>query len=330
MLMNERIAAFPDQMLEAVSIGDRADLKVLPREVRTIVVTGLGGSGIGGTIFSQICEKDLRVPLIVNKDYFLPSFVNENTLVIVSSYSGNTEESVQAMEMAIKKGAMISCISSGGLISEIARKNACDLITIPGGNPPRSCFGYSIIQLFYLLSAYSLIPSNCRGELISTANNLKKSAARIQEDARAIAEKLISKLTVIYSESTYEGAAIRLRQQINENGKMLCWHHVFPEMNHNELVGWTEKQKDLAVLFLRTSDDYYRSAKRMDICKKIISGYCDTILDIQALGDSRLERTFYLVHLGDWISWYLSEIKGIDATEVRVIDFLKNELSQLK
>jgi glucose/mannose-6-phosphate isomerase len=126
-----------------------------------------------------------------------------------------------------------------------------------------------------------------------------------------------------------ESVAVRLRQQINENSKVLCWHHVYPEMNHNELVGWTEKNNNLAVVFLRNKDDFKRNAVRMDITKDIYAKYTDTIIEIFSKGQTLVEKSIYLVHLSDWVSWYLSELTGADAIEVRAIDYLKSELAKI-
>ncbi|MBK7856538.1 MAG: hypothetical protein IPJ79_18065 [Bacteroidetes bacterium] len=141
--------------------------------------------------------------------------------------------------------------------------------------------------------------------------------------------KIDWKITVIYSAANYEGVTVRLRQQIDENSKMLCWHHVFPEMNHNELVGWTEKHDDVAVIMFRNKDDYFRTQKRMDICKEIFAKYTPHIHEIWSKGDTQLQKSMYLIHYGDWISWYIAEIKNIDAVEVNVIDYLKGELSKI-
>jgi glucose/mannose-6-phosphate isomerase len=136
-------------------------------------------------------------------------------------------------------------------------------------------------------------------------------------------------MPVIYSDASFEGVAVRFRQQINENSKMLCWHHALPEMNHNELVGWTTPNDKLAVVFFRNETDYKRTQARMELTKKIVSGYTPHVFEIWSKGNTPIERTLYLVHLGDWISWYLSELKQIDATEVKVIDFLKGELAKV-
>src|SRR6187402_2196025 len=132
MEMNDLIAAFSKQLQEAITIGESAVLTAPSQPIRNVIVTGLGGSGIGGTIVAQITEKELIVPMAVNKDYFLPAWVDSHTLVIVSSYSGNTEETLQALQSAMEKKAKIVCITSGGKIAELAKANSLDCITIPG------------------------------------------------------------------------------------------------------------------------------------------------------------------------------------------------------
>lgn len=327
--MKERIENFTNQMREAIAIGEKATFSAPKNEIRNVLVTGLGGSGIGGTIIAQICEKELGVPLNVSKDYSIPNYVNEHTLLIASSYSGNTEETLESLEMALKQKAKIVCVTSGGKVLDIAKQNGLDHIIIPGGMPPRSCLGYSLTQLFYVLHGMKLIGSNFKADLLKSVELMDSERENIKRDSHTLAQKLVGKIPVIYSAANYEGVTVRLRQQIDENSKMLCWHHVFPEMNHNELVGWTEKHDDVAVIMFRNKDDYFRTQKRMDICKEIFAKYTPHIHEIWSKGDTQLQKSMYLIHYGDWISWYIAEIKNIDAVEVKVIDYLKGELSKI-
>ena len=173
------------------------------------------------------------------------------------------------------------------------------------------------------------ISDKFEGELKSTIDLIKYDKESIQDSAKQVADRIHDKLPVIYTTDRNEAVAVRLRQQINENAKMLCWHHVIPEMNHNELVGWTEKHEDMAVIYLRNHDDYKRNQVRIKINQDIISKYTDTIIDIYSKGNSLIEKSMYLVHLGDWISWYLSVHKGADSIEITVIDYLKSELGKV-
>ncbi|MBL7923334.1 MAG: bifunctional phosphoglucose/phosphomannose isomerase [Bacteroidia bacterium] len=327
--MKDLVAAFTGHLREAMEIGSNARLTKSDHPIRNVLITGLGGSGIGGSIIAQLTDKSMPVPLLVNKDYFLPAFVDRHTLVIVSSYSGNTEETLQAMDAALAKGAKITCVSSGGKIAALAKEKGLDLVSIPGGMPPRACFGYSFTQLPYILQFHGLIGDGFRQDLNDTISLLDQEEQHIQKEARSIAESLVGKLPIIYCEARYEGVAVRFRQQINENSKMLCWHNVLPEMNHNELVGWTEAHPEAVVLMFRCEDDYFRTQKRMEISRDVVRKHGAGYIEMAAKGRTQLQRSLYLLHLGDWISWYIAEIKEIDATEVRVIDFLKNELSKM-
>lgn len=328
-MMKELIASFPEQLEEALSIFKSAQLKPLKNKANNILISGLGGSGIGGSIVAEIAQTSVKVPILIVKDYSLPAWVNEHTLVIISSYSGNTEETLQVMESAIAANAMLICITSGGKVLELAQENEFNYIQIPGGNPPRACLGYSFTQLCGILDFYGFsngfIASIEKGEQL-----LKTERNHIKQQAEALAKSIAFSTPVIYTTSGFEGIAIRFRQQLNENAKMLCWHHVVPEMNHNELVGWVDKSPKIAALFLHNSTDYYRTAKRMDICKEIISQIAGKTLEIHSKGTDSIEQMLYWIHLGDWISWFVSVERNVDAMEINVINRLKGELADLK
>jgi glucose/mannose-6-phosphate isomerase len=325
--MKTLVEGFTKQLKEALDIANSAIL-TKKNNIQNIVVTGLGGSGIGGTILSELVQNECPIPIIVNKDYFLPEFVNSNSLVIISSYSGNTEETLSAMKQAIAKNAQIVCVTSGGEVQAIAKKHNFDTIIIPGGHPPRSCIGYSLVQLFKIVQYNGFVKTDLLEQVQASITLLDTEKQSIKSEATTIAKILLHKIPVIYSLGPCEGIAVRFRQQINENSKMLCWHHTLPEMNHNELVGWTEKNDSLAVVTFRTSFDYERTIKRYELCKSIFSKYSNSVTDITAKGNSKVEQFLYLINIGDWISCYIADLKNIDATEVNVITNLKNELAK--
>lgn len=325
--MKELVESFTTQLQHALEIADKAVLSD-KSTISNVIVTGLGGSGIGGTILCELINNSCPVPVLVNKDYFLPSFADQHTLLIVSSYSGNTEETVQVMKEAISRNVQIACVTSGGKVLELARQHQFDVIEIPGGKPPRSCIGYSLVQLIKIFTHLKLAPASLFEDLKQSILLLNNEKENIKQEAKRIAEKLANKIAVLYSLGSCEGVSVRFRQQINENSKALCWHHVFPEMNHNELVGWTEENKNLTVVTFHTSFDYSRTKKRYDICKPLFQKYAAEVIDISAKGNSKLEQFMYLIHIGDWISCYIADIKGIDPVEVNVIDHLKKELSK--
>ena len=319
---------YTSHLRQAVEIGRKASFKVPERTFQNIVVTGLGGSGIGGTIISQLLEKDLKVPMLVNNDYSLPGFVGEDTLVIVSSYSGNTEETLSALDIAIARGAEIACVSAGGKVIDLAIEKSFNYIQIPWGIPPRGSFGMNSPQLFYVLKEYGFIDMSFEKELLNAADSIDQHEESMQAEAKVIAEKIDGTIPIIYSDAAYAGVSIRLRQQINENAKMLCWHHVFPEMNHNELVGWAGGDNRFSVIMMRTGADHLRTQMRMNLCKAIFAKHTDTVCEMHAKGDTVIERSYYLIHLGDWVSVILADMNGVDAIEVDVIDYLKGELAK--
>ena len=325
--MKELVQNFTKQLKEARSIADKAIITP-GKNIQNVVVTGLGGSGIGGTIISELIGDKCRVPLLVSKDYFLPGFVNENTLVVISSYSGNTEETVSAMEKAMSRKAQIACVTSGGKVLEMAKQQQFDFIQIPGGNPPRSCIGYSLVQLIKVLTEKGLADKSLFNDLEKAIELLDKENENIKKESKEIAAKLQNKFPIIYSLGTCEGTVVRFRQQINENSKMLCGHHTFPEMNHNELVGWTTKNNDIVVITFHTSFDYERTKKRYEVCKPLFEKLSAGVIDITAKGQSKLEQFLYLINIGDWISCYIADLRGIDPVEVKVIDHLKAELAK--
>ena len=327
--MKKLVENFPAQLRGAITIGETFRYTKHSKQIRNILITGLGGSGIGGTIISEIVYNECPLPITINKDYFIPKYVNDETMVIVCSYSGNTEETVQAMEDSIARGAKIVCITSGGKIGEMAKSKNLDLITIPGGLPPRACLGYSLTQLFFVMMAAGFVGDHFKKELENSIKLLESEKASILKEATELTDIFIGKIPVIYAVDGYNGVATRFRQQINENSKMLCWHHVLPEMNHNELVGWTENHPELAVILLRSKTDYDRTQARIEISKSVFSKYTPNVRECWSKGTTQLERSIYFVHLTDWVSVLIAEKKNIDATEVNIINQLKGQLAKI-
>lgn len=326
--MKSLVEIFTKQLEEAIQIGKNAKLTPATNKINNVVITGLGGSGIGGKIVSQLVSNEITVPVIINNDYTIPNFVNENTLVIASSFSGNTEETLSALSAAENKNAVIACITSGGKLLELAKEKGYNHIILPEGDSPRAMLSYSLTQQLFLLNHFGLISEKPIENLGSAIQLLNNNITSIKTEAKEIANKIFNKTPIIYAEAKFEGVAVRLRQQLNENAKVLCWHHIVPEMNHNELVGWAGGNDTLAVINFHSNLDHARSSKRMEIGKEIITRYTSTYIDVYAKGDSIIEQSLYLILLGDWISVFLAELKNVDPIEVNVISFLKGELAK--
>jgi len=329
-MMDQLIERFPAQLLEAIEIGESLEIRTTKNQIDKIYVAGLGGSGIGADFVAEFIADECPIPYLVGKSYDVPNYVNDKTLAVLSSYSGNTEETLSAYEKVKAAGAKIFIISSGGKLIDIAKNEGYDYVKVPDNWPsPRACLGYSLVQQMYMVYKLGLIGKEKINQLKSSVDLVKFNMDDIKVKAEKIAELLNGKIPVIYTTDRMEAVAVRFRQQINENAKMLCWHHVVPEMNHNELVGWRDKNDNLAVIYFRNRDDYKRNAIRIDINKEIIGQYTNTIIEVYSKGQSLIEKSIYFVHLGDWVSWYLSVLHHVDAIEVKVIDFLKSELAKV-
>ena len=327
--MDLMISRFTAQLREAIQIADNASVNHGQEEIHNILVAGMGGSGIGGDFLASFVRKECKVPILVNKRYDIPAFVDKNTLAICNSYSGNTEETLAALDKIEQTGAKIVCVASGGKMIEMAVQKNYDYILVPENwASPRACLGYSVVQQICILTKLKLIDESTMDQFRSIPDFLDSESDVIKKEAKEIAGKLLKKIPVVYIEDSLEPVALRFRQQINENSKTLCWHNVIPEMNHNELVGWKEKNDNIAVIFFRNKADFTRNKIRFDINQEIISKLCDTVIEVYSKGISLLERSFYFIHLGDWISFYLSQMNGVDSIEVDVIDYLKEELSK--
>ena len=327
--MEQLTKDFSKQIVKAIEIGNAFRPTGTDRSFSNVLISGLGGSGIGGTIAAEVMAGESAIPIIDNNGYNIPAFVSTDTLFMACSYSGNTEETVSAAEKAAASGAKMVVISAGGKLIEMANTKGWDHIIIPGGQPPRASFGLSFPQVLYVLEAFGVISKNFETDLKATVALLDETESAVQAEAAEVTDKLANKIPVIYAGEGFGGVATRFRQQVNENSKMLCWHHVIPEMNHNELVGWRTKNDDLAVILFRNETDFNRIQARMDINKGTFAEYTNTTVEVWSKGTTALQRSLYLIHIGDWISLYLGQKKGVDITEVKVIDHLKGELNKL-
>ncbi len=327
--MKDLISSFPNHLREGLEIAEKAQLRNTGMRPENVLITGLGGSGIGGTIVSELCSPTARVPMVINKGYNVPHWVGTETLVIACSYSGNTEETLEASAQSLEQGAMMAGITSGGKLKSLCEERGLNHIIIPGGNPPRSMLGYSLVQLLRLLNNWGVqTPSNWQEDIRNAADFLDENAADIHAQAKKLAEDIDRKIVAVYATAGLGGVATRWRQQINENAKMLGWDAVIPEMNHNELVGWQGGTNDLAAIVLRSEFEHKRNALRVEKNIKHIRRRTQHVHEIMAKGKNPIESALYLINLGDWTSYYLAEISGCDIFDIAVIEDLKEHLQK--
>jgi len=327
--MEELISRFPEQLEESIQIAKTQKFALKDKTINNVVISGLGGSGIGAKIVSQWVENEIKVPVVIVQNYSIPNFIDENTLVIGSSYSGNTEETIISLLECQKKKATIVGISSGGELEVFCKVNHFNFVKLPGGFPPRAALAYSVIQILNVLNQFGLITDQSLRQLEECPDFLRSDIEKIKSTAYAIADFINDTNAVIYAESTYECVAIRGKQQFNENSKFLCRYHTIPEMNHNELLGWGCGSDKHAALFLRTTDTDQRNLKRFELTAEIIKTKTDNVLFIDGKGVNRIENSIYLIHILDWASYYLGIKRNEDIMEIEMINFLKSELAKV-
>ncbi len=331
---------FPLQCTQAVEIGRLCCSHIIAdlARVKNISMIGMGGSGISGEIARIVFEPHLKIPITINKGYDLPAFVNENSLVLAISYSGETEETLASAEIALERGAQLVAITSGGPLLDLAEKEGLPLIRIPGGLQPRLAVGYLSIPVLIYLSSLGFVYSieDDIEELIDLLTARSKEyccdVPSQKNQAKQLAEQLYGKIPIIYGDSGISGlAALRWKCQFNENSKVPAFYNLLPEMNHNEIVGWEEMvnaSREFFLLTLRDSGENPQLAKRFTATKELIADRFAGSAELKSAGRSRLTRLFSLIYLGDFVSAYLALMNGIDPTPVERIQLLKSRIAK--
>ncbi len=292
--------------------------KVKVDQYKGIVFSGMGGSGIVGD-FMRLLLGDGVLSLSV-KDYKLPSFVEKDWLIVCSSYSGNTEETLYILEEALRRGIKPVCISSGGKLRDIAKKEELMYLPLPEGYPPRYALGFMLSTLLCLFGMEESV------KIIR--EHLQQHKESIKEKAQDIAKSLYAYLPIVYATPLTEPVATRWKTQINENSKTLCYNAILPEMHHNEIVGLENPQiRNLcSFLMLYDPEDNPRIIKRVEITQEIFKDLGILLKTIKGEGQTLIERLAYLTYVGDWVSFYLAELYHQDPLPVKVIDFVKRSL----
>jgi len=335
--MYDLIYNFPRQLTEGAHLGFIADLKLPDFTPQNIILTGMGGSAIGGDLARSYLTYELKVPFTVCRNYLLPEYVNDKSLVFISSYSGETEETLSAFQDAKRRKARIIAITSGGTLLQECNRDGLPFILIPKGFPPRAALGYSFTPILVALSRLGVIQDKIE-ELEETSKFLEKKRAEYALDkkksrnpAKNLAANLYGKLPIIYTSVDYfDAVGYRWKGQFGENSKILSYNNYFPEFNHNELVGWKvldQIRDKLIVVILKDKEDHPRIKIRMQIVKNIIQKKKVKIIELESQGENLLSRVFSLIQLGDFASFYLAILNQVDPTPVEVIDYLKKELA---
>lgn len=325
--MENLIYKFISQIEEAIIIADST--KLTASNINKVFITGMGGSGIAGKFVAEIMKLHSIIPVLTSNDYEIPGWVDDKTLAIVSSYSGNTEETIEAFEKLITRNARIITVTSGGTILKKSIEEKIEVMKMPADwGAPRACLAYSIVFQLYILHKFDVLKLELSKELSLVIELLLKNRENINMEAKTIATLMGNKIPLIYSDVPFEPVAIRFRQQLNENSKILAFNSVFPEMNHNEIAAWVKDVPDFGAVFLRSEFYSERINRRMIISKEIMIKYTDSIIDINITGNTILQQYFYAIHLTDWISWFLAKNRNVDAMDISNIIYLKNQLGR--
>lgn len=337
------ILGLPEQCDDAKRIGQAADLGDNPgRPFSSLVVAGMGGSAIGGDLLRSCFEPHLACPVEVVRDYHLPAYVGPSTLVFAASNSGNTEETLATYEAAKRVRASIVAFSTGGELVRRAETDGVPAVVVPGGLQPRAALGYGFIPLVVAAARIGLMSETLLDDIDEATAAMRgvrdrcaPDASEDANEARAIAGTWVRRLPVIYGSQGERGTvAYRWKTQINENAKAFAAWNVFPELNHNETVGWSGARGQgnpgglSSVCILRDDREPAHIQRRVERTKEIIGKHTDSVHEVWAHGDSALARMMSLVYVGDFASCYLAYAYGEDPTPVKVIDWLKSELAK--
>lgn len=335
----EFLKKFPEQITQGKEIFQKSGVKLDTKKIKNIIFLGMGGSAIAGDIYRNTFFDELKYPMQIIRGYHCPGSCSEDSLVIVSSYSGNTEETVAAALAAHEKGGQIVAIASGGKIAELAGEKKWPLLTIPGGFPPRQAFGYSFFPLIYLLNPLLKTPvaESHLDRVLHLVHAMIHRNDEMTAEGKSLSKNLAinihNRIPIIYTTAPYlESVALRWKNQFQENAKSMAFHNALPEMNHNEIVGWELEHKcmeNFIVIFLEGQNTHPRIRARVDLTKNIIHERGAEIASIYAEGDTALEQVVSLILKGDWVSYYLALLYEKNPASILNIDYLKSELEKI-
>jgi len=335
--MLARINEMPWQCQQAWQAAMSFNLPADYTEVDKVIILGMGGSAIGGDLVRSLAESEAKMPVLVHRDYGLPAFVDDRTLVIASSYSGNTEETLSAFEPALKTGAKKLVMTTGGRLQAIAEENNIPVFKINYKAQPRAALGFSFLPTLGCLQKLGFL-SDKSADVAETVRVLEGLSARINEKspladnpAKQLAQRLYGCLTVIYGAGILAETAHRWKTQVNENGKAWAFYEVFPELNHNATVGYPSPEElasRIRVILLRAPSLNQRVLLRYEVTCELLDRARIAHEFVDSEGSSLLSQMMSLVLFGDYASYYLAILYRVDPSPVEVINYLKDRLAK--
>jgi len=328
---------FPEECRRAWDNSMRLGLPSEYASVNKVVISGMGGSAIGGEFIRRLAVLDNSVPVAVHRDYGLPPFVDRDTLLIFSSYSGNTEETISCFTESLSTPARKLAITTGGKLKELAQQEGFPVLAIDYASPPRAAFPHSFVSLLGIFNALGLIRDKTADSqetlqvLGSIAGQAGQGVPLASNPAKQLATQLHGRVTVVYGAGLLTEVAQRWKTQINENSKAWAFHEALPELNHNAVVGYQfppEVGAGAVVVLLHSPLLHQRVSLRYHLTQELLARQAVKHRMVEATGRSALAQMLGMVLLGDYVSLYLAMLNGVDPTGVPQIDYLKSRLSQ--
>ncbi len=303
-----------------------------------IVIAGMGGSAIGGELLKDYTRETANVPVEISREYNLPAYAGKNSLIILASYSGDTEETLSSLLEAINRRCMILCIGSGGNLIKHAKSLNLPYVQVRGGMPPRAALPHMLLPLLTCMEKLGMAPKTFSGDFSEATQLLEKISKENSPDtptsknfAKKLAESLNGTAPAVYGFGIYRGVALRYKQQFNENAKLPAKWETFSELNHNETMGW-ENPKELAkcysVIFLRDKSEPMEIHSRIETTKTLMQPNVTKLYDVWAQGKSSLAKMLSTILTGDFTSVYLAYMRKVDPTPVDTVKLMKEKIEK--
>lgn len=331
--MRQFILDFPNQFKKGIESAEAADISFSGKKFSNLIICGMGGSALPAEILKILPH--FKLPVIIHRSYGLPREASDESLVFISSYSGNTEETVSALNEAISKNFSIVVFSDAGEIQEIAKKENLlfvDYIKESENFQPRFALGLSFSAMLYTLSKINLVPCDIKEKLSELSKFLTQENLRFEEEGKKISEKVFGKIILTYAPHDFRGLSYIWKINFNETSKIPAFSNCFPELNHNEINGFLNLAKiaDRKIIILNLLDESgdERILKRAEITADLLLQQGVETINIPLFGENPLQKIFSSILLSMWTSYYLALLYNTDPIQVKMVEDLKRKLSE--